>query len=269
MTKTSQKNTEIQTLKKDNSNQELQSIDQANQLAEIIKQAVSNPDLDADKLHKLLDFQERVMNKQAEQEFNAAFHVVQLNMPTIKKDNSVSYPVDKNDPNGAQKKAFDYATYENIMKVVKPVLLENGFTIDFDTQEREGGGATVIATLTHTGGHYKKAHFNGALDTSGGKNNIQAMGSTFSYGKRYCLTSLLNIITEGEDNDGNYQDFPIDDAQFEEIQKLIDETNTDAASFCKYMEVTSLKQIKSKSYPRAKQRLLDKKKKMESAGGAS
>jgi hypothetical protein len=41
-----------------------------------------------------------------------------------------------------------------------------------------------------------------ALDSSGGKNNIQGMGSSFSYGKRYTTTALLNIVTEGEDDDG-------------------------------------------------------------------
>jgi hypothetical protein len=41
------------------------------------------------------------------------------------------------------------------------------------------------------------------LDTSGSKNNVQAVGSSTSYGKRYTATLLLNIRTKGEDDDGH------------------------------------------------------------------
>jgi hypothetical protein len=83
-------------------------------------------------------------------------------------------------------------------------LQREGFSLSFDTAPRqgEGGGIIITGTLSHVGGHKRTASIPLALDSSGGKNNIQGMGSTFSYGKRYCATALLNIITEGEDDDG-------------------------------------------------------------------
>lgn len=232
-------------------------------IVSVIEKAISSPDVDPEKLHGILDFQERIMARQAEIDFNEAMHRLQLEMPTIKKDGSVEYPIDKNNPDGPKKKAFDFASFENIMRSIKPALQAENFTISFDTEQREGGGAVITATLSHRSGHSKTASFAAALDTSGGKNNIQAMGSTFSYGKRYCVTALLNIITEGEDDDGqSFDKAPIDDAQFNEVQRLLDKTETDTASFCKYLKINSVKEMTSKVYPKAIHDLKAKMKKM-------
>jgi hypothetical protein len=50
------------------------------------------------------------------------------------------------------------------------------------------------------------------------------MGSTFSYGKRYTATALLNIVTEGEDDDGHRggQSF-ITDAEADDLRALAKE----------------------------------------------
>ena len=241
---------------------------EGNDLLPMIDKALSNPSVDPDKLHKLLDFQERVMDRQAEIDFNQAMNALQLDMPVIKKDGSVQYPVDKNDPSKGMQKAFSYASFENIMKAIKPTLQANGFTISFDSKEREtnGGGAVITATLSHIGGHSKTASFSAALDASGGKNNIQAMGSTFSYGKRYCVTALLNIVVEGEDDDGqSFDKAPIDDVQFNEINRLIEATNTDIAKFCAYLKINSLKEMPAKLYPKATHDLKAKEEKLQAA----
>ena len=136
--------TEISTAAQDTS-------DTTTQMVEMLARLAENPDVDVEKMSAMLDLQERMLDKQAEQEFNAALHELQIEMPTIKKDGSVSYPVDKNKPDGLHKKAFDYATFENIMASVKPLLKANGFTVTFDSEQREGGGAVITGTLSHKG----------------------------------------------------------------------------------------------------------------------
>ena len=246
-------------------------------MIESLTALASNPDVDVEKMSRIMDLQERMMDKDAEMQFNKAMAKMQAVMPVIKKDGSVEYAADKNDPNSKMVKAFDYASFENIMKIVKPILSEHGFAITFDSDERQtqGGGAVIKALLLHEAGHSKTTSFAAALDSSGGKNNIQAMGSTFSYGKRYCVTALLNIITEGEDDDGNkaFLEAPIDDAQFEEIQRLITETDTDTARFCGHLKITSLRDMPQRMYAKAAHDLKAKAKKIaEKAaqeGGAS
>lgn len=232
----------------------------------LIEKAVEDPNCDPDKLHRLLDFQERVMDKQAEINFNQAMTEMMLEMPVINKDGAVEY---QNKTTNAKEVAFRYASFENIMKAVKPILQKYGFTMRFNTKEREDGGAIITGILSHKDGHKESTEFSAALDSSGGKNNIQAMGSTFSYGKRYCVTALLNIITEGEDNDGNIQGQPIDDAQFTEIQRLIDESKADTAAFCKHMRVSSLKEIRQDQYAKATNALKAKIEKQKKQQGGS
>lgn len=230
---------------------------------QMVERLATNPDVDVEKMNGILDLQERIINKNAEAEYNQAMALLQINMPIIKKDGTVEYPADKNNPSGPMVKAFDFATYENIMTTIKPHLNEHGFSFKFTTREREGGGAVVVAKLQHKGGHSETTEFAGALDTSGGKNNIQAMGSTYSYGKRYCVVALLNIIVEGEDNDGNtLLENEIDDAQFEEIQRLIDETDTDTAKFCGHLNIPSLRAMPQKLYSKATHDLKAKAKKI-------
>jgi hypothetical protein len=61
---------------------------------------------------------------------------------------------------------------------------------------------TITGVLSHRSGHSERDQFVAKADTSGSKNDIQALGSTRSYGQRYTTIALLNIVTKGEDNDG-------------------------------------------------------------------
>jgi hypothetical protein len=163
--------------------------------------AASDPAVDVAKMRELLGLQKELMAMQAEQQFNEAFARLSRKLPRIKKDGKVEY---KNKQTGQMEKSFNFATWDTIDKHIRPLLEEEGFTLSFDSAPRQGdgGGIIVTGTLLHIAGHKRTASIPLALDSSGGKNNIQGMGSTFSYGKRYTATALLNIVTEGEDDDG-------------------------------------------------------------------
>jgi len=142
----------------------------------IIESAAINPDVDVHKMSALLDMQERIMDKQAEAAFNQDLMDMQVKMPIINRNGIVEYPVDKNKPDGEKKEAFRFASYDVIYKEIKPLLDEYGFCVSFTSEAKEGGGATIIGTLLHRQGHKRDAAIPVALDTSGGKNNVQAMG---------------------------------------------------------------------------------------------
>jgi hypothetical protein len=59
----------------------------------------------------------------------------------------------------------------------------------------------MTCRVSHVAGHYEETKMIGEPDQSGGKNNIQAKGSTMTYLQRYTLNTLLAIATE-DDNDG-------------------------------------------------------------------
>lgn len=254
-------------------------VQQADAFMVFLERAASDPTIDVSKMQALLDMKKEVLTEQRQAAFNADFMAARMEMPRVKKDGSVEYPVDKNKPDGPKKKAFDFAKYETIDKAIRGIEIKYGFSRSFTTTTRQGDGGGLIVTcrLLHKDGHFQEASIPVPLDTSGGKNNLQGYGSSFSYGKRYTTTMCWDIITEGEDDDGNaaFAAMPIDDAQFKAFQDLIDENGVDVAKFCAHLKVESLRAIPNSLYPKAMADLkanIAKKKEREAAaktGGAS
>lgn len=218
----------------------------------IIEKVATDPSIDITKLSALLDMNERILAKQAEIEFNAAMSRLSGKIATVKipRTKGVNYK---------EEEAFRFAPYEKIDQAIRPLLAEEGFSLSFNSDTREGGGAVITGTLSHQAGHSRKASLPLPLDNSGGKNNIQGMGSTISYGKRYTVGMLLNIVT-CEDDDANGGNEFISVEQAAEIDLLIEEVKADKARFLKFMGAEEVLKIKAKDYKKAITQLNAKKK---------
>jgi hypothetical protein len=184
--------------------------------------AAADPNVEVAKMRELLGLQKELMAMQAEQQFNEAFHRVSLELPRIKKNGAVEYK---------GKEAFRFATWDAIDAVVRPILQREGFNLSFDTVPA-GNTLTITGTLSHIAGHKRTASITLAHDASGGKNVIQAAGSTFSYGRRYTAIALLNLTTEDADDDGvaggrRY----IGQEQADELRGLLRETGRQEGPF--------------------------------------
>lgn len=154
----------------------------------MIERVVANPEADIEKLEKMLDLQERILNRNAKQAFTADLAAMQAELPLVGKHGE-----------GHQK--AKYAKLEDINEAIRPTLQKYGFAVTFRVKQQPGA-ATITAILSHRIGHSEETDLILPLDTSGSKNAVQAVGSTLSYGKRYALCALLNIST-GDDTDGN------------------------------------------------------------------
>lgn len=233
------------------------------QLMQMIRDMAANPNADVDKMTALLNFKREVLKDQHEIEFNQALARLLKKLPRIKKDGVVEYAVDKARPDGPKKKAFNFATWENVDSVIRPLLEEEGFILSFDSVMKEGGGAVITGTLLHSSGHSRSSSIPLGLDGSGGKNNLQGMGSTLSYGKRYTTFMLLNIVTEGEDDDGVRGGMVfIDEKSVTAINELLEETKADKSRFLQMMEVAEVENILAKDYSVAMNALISKRKKI-------
>lgn len=227
-------------------------------LLNFIAQAVERPEIDADKLDKLLRMQREIVADDAKAQFNRDFIALQDELPRIKKDGELVYP----DKKGGEKLVSKYARWESIDREIRPILKAHGFALSFTTAPRQGdgGGLIVTAILRHRAGHSTETPIPIPLDTSGGKNNIQGYGSALSYGKRYAATAALNIITEGEDDDGKLAGTKfVTIEQAVEIDTLLRETKSDAARFCQLFEVADVRNLTADQYPAARNMLLSKK----------
>ena len=226
-------------------------------LLNIIAEAARNPDTNIANLEALLKMQREVLADQAKLSFTRALWRLKKDLPHISKDGTIDLGV---------KGKMKFARWEDMAKVVEPLMDREGFTLSFDTEERnrDGGGSVIVGELTHIDGFSKKARFSLPLDTGPGRNNLQAAGSTLSYGKRYVAEMLLNIVRKGEDDDGvaggkRY----ITTAKKEEIVKLLQETSSDVVLFLRHFGIESVDEIEQKNEVVVTNSLVAKKVKME------
>jgi hypothetical protein len=159
----------------------------------VISRAAADPTCDIDKLERLMAMHERMQARDAQAEFNSAMAAMQSDIPSIAERGAIVV-------NG--QKRSDYATFEDINDVIKPIMQAHGFAITFKV-ENVAQGLSVTGILMHRAGHREQTTMLLPLDTSGSKNAVQAVGSSTSYGKRYVMSALLNITTRGQDDDGH------------------------------------------------------------------
>lgn len=227
--------------------------DQATSMMQMIERVVTNPNVNVEAMKAVLDMNRQLMRDQAERTFNQQMALMATEMPRIKKKGKVEYLVDSKGPkDGPKQEAFKHARWEDIDAGIRPLLVKYGFSLSFTTEPRsgDGGGLTMVGRLSHKDGHFIEGRLAVALDNSGGKNNIQGMGSSSSYGKRYVTCMMLNIITENEDDDGTGAEC-ISTEQAVEIDLKIVEVKADKAAFLKYLKVPDVLSIRAKDYPKA------------------
>lgn len=226
-------------------------------LVSAIVELARDPAVDVVKLQALVEMQERMERRQAEVEFSQA--LARLPAFRVKKNGKVDL--------GPGKGSYPFARWEDIDAIVRPLMAAEGFTLSFDSQSRQGdgGGLVVTGTLRHRDGHSISATMPLALDTGPGRNNLQAMGSTLSYGKRYCAEMLLNIVREGEDNDASTSE-PITAEQVKQLSDLLTATKGNLDRFCEFMGVVAIPDIQNKDFAKALNALMAKKK--QTAGAA-
>jgi hypothetical protein len=186
---------------KDNGNPEAPLASSENMLS-IIAQAAANPAVDVQKMQALLDMQIVIRREEARTEFIRAFVSMSAKMPSIKKDGTILI-----EKNGRIVQKTPYATFEALHKAVSPLLKANNFAFWTEPDIGAAGvGIVIRGHLDHISGHGTSCVMSLPPDTTGSKNSTQAIGSSISYGRRYCLMNLCNIASEApedRDRDGN------------------------------------------------------------------
>ncbi len=120
-----------------------------------------------------------------------------------------------------------YTTLDKYIDAIKEPLAKHHFALFSRIKEQNSNCITVEMTLKHISGNEISTQGTFPFDATGSKNNIQAVGSTIIYARRYLLGMLLNIASKEDDTDGNP---PIKKAfpqQFNEIRRLIVQTKTE------------------------------------------
>jgi hypothetical protein len=114
---------------------------------------------------------------------------------SLSKAQSVMKPavMDKVNPHYRSK----YASLDSVMESCKKPLSDNGLAIVQTLEHDERGGYVITTTLGHSSGQWISSSVNLLLD----KQNMQGLGSSVSYARRYCLAAMIGVVSD-EDVDG-------------------------------------------------------------------
>lgn len=180
-------------------------------LVQALTIAAADPRVDVSKVERLYAMLKEMKGLEAEAEFNNAMSRAQEKIQPIVRD--------RQNPHTKSR----YATLAAINDQLVPIYSAEGLAISFDTYKPEydkdgkevnppkAGEIRVIAIVSHRAGHSRKYHLDGQLDIAGkdgtkNKTEIQAMGSTVSYLRRYLACMVFNVATMDDDDDGNGKD---------------------------------------------------------------
>lgn len=167
-----------------------------NTIFQIIERASRDPNVDIDKMERLILMQERVQARQAEIEFDNAMSGAQEDMKAVQTDSL-------NKQTGSK-----YASYAALDAAIRPIYAAHGFSLSFDTADgAPPDSVRVVCKVAHRGGHRERPRVDMPCDGKGAKGGdvmtrTHAMGSAVSYGKRYLLGMIFNLATT-KDDDGN------------------------------------------------------------------
>lgn len=225
----------------------------ASAILAVIERAALNPEIDVEKMERLLAMQERIMERAAKAAYIAALKRVKQELPQIERNGTIVI-MEKNAKEGDKpKQKTPYALFEDIDAVITPILDRHGMVVSFRTGSSSDGRIVVTGVLSHEEGHEETAMLTLPLDASGSKNNVQAIGSSISYGKRYCITSLLNLVSKGEDDDGQSAggDGRVTEAEAAHLEMVADEVGARKDAFLKAMGVEKFTDFLARDYDNA------------------
>ncbi|HYB97556.1 MAG TPA: ERF family protein [Candidatus Limnocylindrales bacterium] len=204
-------------------------------LGAVIEKGVTQENVAA--IEKLVGLYERMEEKAAERQFNAAFVALQADLPVIVASTVI--------PNRGK-----YERYEDVMRVVAPLLVKHGFTVSFTMGFREG---RVLETchLRHVGGHSQSNSF--AVRTGRADSETQADCKAATTAKRNALLNALNIVIrqdayQDEDGDASLDGAFIAPDKALYLRELVRETKADEAKFLRYAGADKYEEIPASRY---------------------
>lgn len=176
----------------------------------------------------------------AERKFNAAFVSLQADLPTI-----VATTVITN--------RGKYERFEDIMRVVGPLLTKHGFTVSF-SQDFKENRIVETCTLSHAAGHSRPNSF---AVRAGGKadSDTQADCKASTTAKRNALCNALNIVIRqdvlNEENDAGIEGDPnkhLTPEQAFELERRVNETNSNHGAFLRFAGAAKFSEIPANKY---------------------
>lgn len=210
-------------------------------------------------MERLLALQERYEANEARKSFVEALAAFKANPPAILRNRHVEF-----ETRTGGKTSYSHATLDNVCDAIGASLASHGLSWRWETEHLDQGVIRVMCIITHIGGHSERTALQASPDASGGKNPVQAVGSTVTYLQRYTLLAATGIAVQGQDDDAATAmgAKKISMEQVAEIQDGLAEVNADVSAFCAWLRVASLADVTEAQFPAAMNAIAAKRKKM-------
>jgi hypothetical protein len=162
----------------------------------LIERAARDKKIDIAKMRELLAMQSEEEKRIAARIFEAQMNEVQTKIEPVRKD--------ADNPHTKSR----FATYHALDAAIRPIYVEHGFSVSFDTEETDKPDTVVVLCYVgHRAGHNRVYRIAMPAEGKGAKggdvmSKTHATGSAVTYGRRYLLSMILNIATL-QDDDGN------------------------------------------------------------------
>lgn len=218
----------------------------------VIARASTDPNVDIDKLERLLAMQERVLARDAETAFNVAMNAAQAEMR----------PISANASNPQTRSR--YATFDKLDSALRPIYTAHGFSLSFDEGDSpKPEHVRVLCYVSHVGGHTRTYHRDMPADGKGAKGGdvmtkTHAAGAAGSYGARYLLKGIFNVSVGEDDRDGNTPVRPPDPITGEQrdiIATLGPAAGKDLRTICQAYRIDAITQLTKAQADKLIQRL--------------
>jgi len=95
---------------------------------------------------------------------------------------------------------YRYATLDQLVGMLRPILTTNGLMVSQELVSLDGGVGTVTRVLHVSGEWIETEPLAMSVQDRKGMTLAQAVGSTFTYGRRYALQALFGIAAEADDD---------------------------------------------------------------------
>lgn len=208
---------------------------------------------DLQKLEKLMELQERWEKNEARKAYVAAMNEFKANPPEISKNKHVKFETQKGTTE------YDHATLHHVVNVITESLSKYGLSHRWTTEQVDGGTIRVTCVITHVQGHSESTTLQASADQSGGKNNIQALGSTVTYLQRYTLLAATGMAAKDSDDDGSGSEplETISEQQAADLKALAEEVKADVPKFLSFLskngklEISRIEDIPAKMHKEA------------------
>lgn len=224
-------------------------VSEAAAIFSMIERVTTDPSIPIERMEGAFAFYERVRASEARREFERDIAAAKAEIPVILKNRTVDYMSSKG------RTHYKYEDLAEIAKMVDPILSKHGISYRFRT--KTDAQISVTCILSHSSGHIEENTLSAPRDESGGKNSIQAIGSTVTYLQRYALKAALGLAASEKDDDGNAAcaGETISEDQFNKIAAALTEKKITPAKFCAVYKIANVGDLPANRFEEALGRL--------------